>query len=214
MAQTRVPFETLAQQRLRNVRRSSDDDQRPDLVGYVDVEGNIRGLIGDAVAPYVNALGLASSDGTTGLVQVGDGEAQRVAVDEYGRIWTRSAAGLETNLTFHAAAGDNQTLVRQGATRLFQIRCITAPAIVTDRFLQVHNAAQANLANGATPVWEMLIPAATTVATQYAEAGDDFEPIDGLLLSTGLVLALSTTPGTLTFAGATDGFFQASYRAG
>ena len=212
MAQTRVPFESLAQQRLRNVRRSSDDDQRPSLGGYVDVEGNIRGLIGDGVAPYQNITGRASLDGQTGLVAVNSGDTQRVATDIYGRLWTRDISeGLGAS-SDHSTAAAIQRTVYVGTCRVFMLRGITAPAVVTDRFVQAHDSDVAVVA-GAAPKWEMLVPAATTVATQYAEAGDDFGPIRGLVFTAGLVLALSTTPGVFTAAGA-EGFFQATYRTG
>jgi len=64
-------------------------------------------------------------------------------------------------------------------------------------------------------VWEALIPATNTVDTQYAEGADDFDPIDGLVFTDGLVLAMSTTPGVLTLPAnaAAAGFFMATYRA-
>lgn len=219
MAQTRVPFETIAEQRLRNVRRGSDDDMRPQLGGYVDVEGNIRGRIGDAIAPYSHALGRASADGTTGLVAVSDGEGQRIATDEYGHIWTRDAdpaAVVPVNFSYNSGVlngPQTQVLVRAGATRVFQIRGILlAGESPADRFLQAHDVAAVGLVGGEFPVWEALVPGAATVATQYSEGADDFDPVDGLIFTLGLVLALSTTPGEFADPGTEEGWFQATYR--
>lgn len=208
MTRSRIPFETSAQQKLRNVR---NDQGGPNLVGYHDVEGELRAVIGNLAGPYMNIVGRASEDAATGLVAVSNGEPQLVATDELGHLWARITAG-DGVLTYHTAAVALQATIRAGASRVFQVRGVTDASVTADRFLQVHNSAAA-VANGAEPVWELLIPAANTSGTQYAEGADDFEPIGGLVLATGLTLAISTTPGVLTLPGAADSFFMASYRA-
>jgi hypothetical protein len=42
-----------------------------------------------ADGPYVQIVGRASDDGSSGSVQVASGESQRVLVDELGRLWIR-----------------------------------------------------------------------------------------------------------------------------
>lgn len=84
-----VPFETLSRRQVAAIRR---DSQEPfTLVGYEDTEGTPRGLIGDEIAPYVHMVGRAALDGGADAPEdiptVGQGQAQRVLVDEYGRIW-------------------------------------------------------------------------------------------------------------------------------
>lgn len=211
MASPHVPFETTQERRIRNVRRNDQRDTGADPVGYVAVEGGIRGLIGDHIGPYMHAIGRASADGSAGLVSVDDGEAQRLATDELGRLWTRAATApippalpgpTDAGATsFHDSVAAS-AVVSAVPARLFQLRAIVATAVNADRIIQVHNAA-ALPANGAVPLWEMFIPA----GTGFAEAGDDWDPIDGLICSVGCVLASSTTLDTLTIGAADITFF-------
>jgi hypothetical protein len=50
-----------------------------------------------ADGPYVQIVGRASEDGSSGSVQVASGESQRVLVDELGRIWTRIFGTVNTS---------------------------------------------------------------------------------------------------------------------
>lgn len=201
----RVPFETTAESRERGLRA---DDGRAVPLKYRGSSG-ILPVLGDDVAPYHHALGKASVNANAGLIEVADGEGQRLAVDPRGVLWTRSAeAGAAAQTAKNASAADS-LVVKSSPGRLFQIRVILDAAVAADRFLQVHAATSAP-SDGTAPVWEAFVPGALSGAN-YAQAADDFEPISGLALSPGIVLALSSTPGTLTITTASEGFFVASY---
>lgn len=112
---------------------------------------------------------------------------------------------------YHSAALETEVQIATGQVRLHSIRGILGDAtVVTDRFVQIFDRATA-LAGGEEPVWEVLIPGATTGATQYAEAGDDFLASAGLLLATGLRVALSTTPRIFTTPGQPEAVFMATF---
>lgn len=81
-------FESGDRKGVARVRRDARNDGDEQLVGYQRTDGATEALRGDGDGPWVEPLGRASSDGTTGLVSVGDGDNQRIAVDEYGRIYT------------------------------------------------------------------------------------------------------------------------------
>lgn len=67
--------------------------------GYVSEETNrVLAVPGDDDAPYAIAHGRASRDGQTGLVEERDGAAQRIAVDEFGRVWTRLVGDVQIDL--------------------------------------------------------------------------------------------------------------------
>ena len=201
MASSQVPFETTQERRIRNTRRNDQRDAATDPVGYVAVEGGIRGLIGDHIGPYMHAIGRASADGNAGLVSVSDGEAQRLATDELGHLWTRAGVGGGAALSFHTTAALDQSVSQTAARRVYQIRAALIASVITDRFLQVHDSA-VPVPNNAIPIWEILVPGGLTTATTFAMAGDGFGDVGGLPLTNGLILAISTTAGVLTLPAA------------
>lgn len=73
---------------------AADRDNAGTVTGYVSEETQrVMATPGDDDAPYVIAHGRASRDGASGLVEERDGAAQRLAVDELGRLWTRVVGG-------------------------------------------------------------------------------------------------------------------------
>ena len=73
---------------------AADRDNAGTVAGYVSEETQrVMATPGDDDAPYVIAHGRASRDGESGLVEERDGAAQRLAVDEFGRLWTRVVGG-------------------------------------------------------------------------------------------------------------------------
>lgn len=203
MAPRRIPFETDALQALRAL-RAARNEQPAITLGYF-ADGCQYSLLGDVVGPYVHAIGRASSDGSTGLVVVEDGDAQRIATDESGRLWFHTllpGASDAAALTFHSPTAVASIVVKASAGRLFQVRAIINFAVATDRFIHIFNATALPV-DGTEPEWELLIPASAA----YAQGADDFDPIDGIVLSSGIVLACSSTPGTLTITGAQVRFF-------
>lgn len=198
-------------QALRRTRRDSRRDPG-DLIAYETPTGDNIALTGDDHAPYVYALGRATDDGTA-IASAQKGDPQFLLTDTQGRLYVQAVpAPVPAVLTYHSAAAEGARLLRVGPTRLYQIRAITAAAVVVDRFVQVFDLPTSPPSGGVSPVWEALIPSGQTSATQYAQAADDFEPIGGLLLPAGAVVALSTTPGVYTPAG-NEGFFLAAFAA-
>lgn len=195
---------------IRRTRRDARDAGDGQPVAYQTETGAEKTWTGDDDAPYTIALARASSTGVTTETSADD-ETQRLLVDEYGRIWARWVpGGGGPYLAYHDGAVVEQVVVSAVPSRVFQVRGILDAAITADRFMQIHDSAAAVLA-GATPVWEALIPGSLTTALQYAEAGDDFEPIGGLVLANGLVLVLSTTPGFYTSPALDSVIFEATY---
>jgi len=95
---------------------------------------------------------------------------------------------------FHSGAASVAFLVASAVpARLFTIRGVVDTAINADRVIQLFDAI-ALPANGAVPLWEIVLEANAGIG----EAGDDFAPIKGLAFLTGIVVAASTTKGSLT----------------
>ena len=94
-----LPFETITQRALRNIRQLSRRIASLYPAAYENVEGETTAVVGNDAGPYVNALGRASTDGTLGSVVVENGDPQIILTDELGRLWTRSAPGAAVTLT-------------------------------------------------------------------------------------------------------------------
>lgn len=95
-----------------------------------------------------------------------------------------------TNLPIKASAG-----------RLFQADVVVLDTVTDPRWLMVLDQTAAP-SGGETPIWR-------------ARLGGGFASIDfglyGILCATGIVLTLSSTPGTVTLPGSGEGYFQAGY---
>ena len=150
------------------------------------------------------------NEGGQELVWTGDDEAPYVKVvnESDDPVVISPVSGTPT--VFYRSTAAQQVTIAIGELHVRQIRAALAPAVITDRFLMIFDAA-VPVINGAVPVWQALVPGGLTTATTHAEAGDDFEPIGGLPLTTGFVLASSTTIGTLTLSGVNDTYFEATY---
>jgi hypothetical protein len=128
-----------------------------------------------------------------------------------GALSGAGGPGADTVLVYHDQAVVEQTIVSAVPVRLQQLRAILDAPVVADRFAQVFNSAAGIIAPGSEPVWEGLVPGANTSATQYAEMSEDWQPIGGLVLSVGLTLVCSLTPGIYASPGADEMFFEATY---
>jgi hypothetical protein len=136
----------------------------------------------------------ASGDSIKGFLDAGNRVVQGVVIDpEVG-------AGVLTRFAT-AGTGEVAILISAAARRIYQADVITA-------------------VGAADPTWLMLFnttiaPVATDVPIWRARVGGGFASIDvgvfGIELTSGLGVALSTTPDTLTLAGANDAFFQVGW---
>ena len=79
-----LPFETITQRALRNIRQLSRRIASLYPAAYENVEGETTAVVGNDAGPYVNALGRASTDGTLGSVVVENGDPQIILTDELG----------------------------------------------------------------------------------------------------------------------------------
>ncbi len=87
--------------------------------------------------------------------------------------------------------------------RLYKLRVLNTSA-ATKYFVQIHDKASAAIATE-IPVWEGQAAGSTDIEFDFGLAG--------LYLRNGCSVALSTTAGVLTLAGATDGRAYALYTA-
>lgn len=94
-----------------------------------------------------------------------------------------------------AASGTAGIVVSPVQGRLYRLLATNASA-VTSYFVQVFNAATAPV-NGATPVLVRRLPASGSLDL-------DLRGVNGLVLGSGISIALSTTAATLTLAGSAD----------
>lgn len=94
---------------------------------------------------------------------------------------------------FTAAFGTAGVIVSASAARLFKAQFNNTSA--TAYFVQVFNKAAAPAASD-TPIWERRLPASGDVELDFS--------IIGLWCPTGIGIALSTTAGSLTLAGANN----------
>lgn len=101
------------------------------------------------------------------------------------------------------AFGTAAVVVSAKAGRLYKLRVLNTSA-ATKYFAQIHDKATAAV-NTNVPVWEGQVAGSTDVEFDFGTAG--------LFLANGCSVALSTTAGVLTLAGATDGRAYALYTA-
>jgi len=212
MSVTNYGFEDVTLQQLRRV-RAARTDPHPAAAGYIGPRGSTIAVAGDDHGPYHHALGRVNTDGVAGATpNSAEGQPQRLLVDEPGRLWVREAlGGLLT--VFHASVvATEEQLVGAGDPdwRLLELRATIDTGINADRFAQVHDAAAALTTGVSVPVWEAFIPA----SAGYVEVGESWAGVQGLLLTTGIRIAISTTPGVWTDPTVDEGFIQAVYGPG
>jgi len=187
-----LPFETVTQRALRNVRQLSRRLASLYPSAYENFEGETTAVVGNEAGPYHNALGRASTDGTLGSVVVENGDPQLLLTDEYGRLWTRSAGGATVNLT-------NVTITVSVAGPIE----VTAPAGKLYEVL-----AQNTEASGGTTLFLMIFdavaaagaPLVTSIPFVPGAVGDyDFTAFP-ITCATGIVAAFSTNAYTYVAA--------------
>jgi len=98
------------------------------------------------------------------------------------------------------ATGENQAVAKATPGRLFKADVLNATAGAL--YLMVFDKATAPV-NTDVPVLRAYVPANGAGTIDLGEWG--------ILLAAGVAVALSSTIGDLTLAGANDGFFQAAY---
>ncbi len=134
-------FETLSRREVARLRR---DAQEPyTLLGYEDTESRPLGLVGDDVGPYVHMIGRAALDGgdaaPADIPVVAQGEAQRVLVDEYGRIWANvnispaEVQNIQGNIANDAADADSYPVKIGGRAVLTPSVGLAVAVAVDDR---------------------------------------------------------------------------------
>jgi hypothetical protein len=210
-AVTVPPFESEAEQALRNTQSNGGDESNAQVVAYIDQSGIPREFTGDDAGPYVLDVFRASEDGFTGLPAVESGQDQRPATDLYGRIWVVEAppTTAQAYLRYRSAALEQVAVVAIGPTGHFiveDIRMIISPGVSADRHLMLFDKAT-NPVNGNAPIWSAVLP------NQGAGSGEVWDSFKPIAVTTGLAVAVSTTPLTLTLPGSAQAIFQILYRA-
>lgn len=135
------------------------------------------------------------------------GDAFEVFENDAGRAVQSVALSPEVQgeLLSHAAsagAAENTFVLKATPGRVFSGAVLLDPTVAAARYLMVFNLAAAPTA-GAVPLLRFYVPAA-------GQGGFDLG-LYGLQCDTGIALAVSTTPDTLTLPGSSEGFFQGSY---
>lgn len=209
-------FETDSLREIRRVRLDAEDDA--DNTGFVTPSGQEKRWTGNDAAPYTAALGRASSDGEdtppTGIPAVEDGDPQELLLDQYGRVWVRQVDPIQIvepvfsrSTTAGAALAQSSPIVVPSGQRM-RLRWMGASmagGAGAGRVLMAFDSAVA-VGNGAVPIWRAPIGdnGAGYFNSVDVEIGDG-----GIIVSGGLVLAISSTLGTLTLGD--TGFFQSLY---
>lgn len=159
------------------------------IVSYQSEEGGITLAVpGDDDAPYVIANGRASDDGVTGLVEEPNGEMQRIAVDQWGHLWTVAypapAATITKVVTSLDLAGLTIPVVGVGT-----LQRVTVAFYAGTGFLMIFDGG----AGG--PLLYTPIPIPTTLPA-YIDI--EFDTINGLAFATDVTVAISTSAPTYT----------------
>lgn len=99
------------------------------------------------------------------------------------------------------AFGTSAISISTKAGRLYRLRVVNKSA-ATKYFAQIHDKATAAI-NTNVPIWEGQVAGSTDIEFDFG--------LSGLALALGCSVAISTTAGVLTLAGATDGVAYALY---
>lgn len=121
--------------------------------------------------------------------------------DFQGNVNGHLLVSQEVTSHFYNVETDTDISVKASAGRLKSIRATNANAAV--RYLQIHNKASAP-AGGDVPLAVYPIPAGTAASPAAIELGKDFFLDNGLVLSTGIAVGISTTAATYTAATAAE----------
>jgi hypothetical protein len=118
-------------------------------------------------------------------------------VDLQANVNGQLLVAQEVTSHFYNVATDIDISVKASAGRLKSIRATNDNAAV--RYLLIHNKASAPV-GGDAPIAAYPIPAGTPTNPGVIELGKDFFLDNGLVLSTGIAVAISTTAATYTAA--------------
>lgn len=159
------------------------------IVSYQSEEGGITLAVpGDDDAPYVIANGRASDDGVTGLVEEPNGEMQRIAVDQWGHLWTVAypapASTITKVVTSLDLAGLTIPVVGVGT-----LQRVTVAFYAGTGFLMIFDGGTGG------PLLYTPIPIPTTLPA-YIDI--EFDTINGLAFATDVTVAISTSAPTYT----------------
>jgi hypothetical protein len=176
------------------------------IVSYQSEEGGITLAVpGDDDAPYVIANGRASDDGVTGLVEEPNGEMQRLAVDQWGHLWTVAFPAPAATVTkvIGALDGDGVAAPVVGAGTLQRVTLVIYSGA---GFLRITDGAN----DPAAALLYTPIPIPTTLPA-YIDI--EFDTVNGLAFTVGVTAAISTTGPAYTAPapGAATGTLTTSY---
>lgn len=180
------------------------------IVSYQSEEGGITLAVpGDDDAPYVIANGRASDDGTTGLVAEPNGEMQRIAVDQWGHLWTVSYPAPEASFTKVINALDVSGVATPvAAATVGVLQRVTLVIYAGAGFMQLWSGAPGT----GTPLYTP-VPIPTTLPA-YIDI--EFDTVNGLAFADGVSVAISTTAPSYTAPvppfGSSPGTVTTSYR--
>ena len=110
------------------------------------------------------------------------------------------SAGTVNKTSTGGTAVASEVIVGAGAT-LKELRVLLDPSVAAVRYLMLFDAV-ALPGPGSLPVWRGLVPPAGEMSESWP---------DGLVFSTGIVAAISSSIDTLTIVGSGEAFFQTIY---
>ena len=169
------------------------------IVSYQSEEGGITLAVpGDDDAPYVIANGRASDDGTAGLVEEPNGEMQRIAVSEYGHVWVKVSSlptPTPTPITTVTDQLPAEGSIALGAVTGLLYR-VTLTVYTGAGFMQIWDTGSGAPGTGTLLCSPIPIP---TTLPAYIDV--EFNTINGLAFTNGIVVAVSTTAPAYTAPG-------------
>jgi hypothetical protein len=95
-------------------------------------------------------------------------------------------------------------VISTAPTTLLELRVFLDPTAIVGRWVMLFDAISLP-ADTAEPLWRAYIPGGSSIGESW---GADPTELPGLIFSTGIVAAISSTPNTLTVTGA-EAYFQA-----
>lgn len=147
--------------------------------------------------PVVIASNQASVAVTEQLAPAYEDNANGVAAVQHKPTITPTYSGT----SFQAVLNDVDIAAKATPGNLLSIRATNINAAI--RYLQIHNKATAP-SGGDTATISIPIPAGTSTAPAAVTLGNEFFGNNGLYLSTGIAIGISTAATTFTAATTTD----------
>lgn len=154
------------------------------IVSYQSEEGGITLAVpGDDDAPYVIANGRASDDGVTGLVEEPNGEMQRIAVDQWGHLWTVAYPAPATSIAKVINALDGSGVAPP----------VVGPGTLQRVTLAIYSGAGFMLIFDGGTGGTLLYTPVPIPMTLPAYIDIEFDTVHGLAFATDVTVAISTT---------------------